>query len=486
MVFLPITFLGFLFFSKTNEQKGIIPWLSLCSLFFYAYWKIEYVLIILVSIIVNFYISKRFTRDISNIQKKGFLLFGLIINLGALGYYKYTTFLVENIVNVFSLDWSIPQVVLPLGISFFTFQQVGYLVDAYKGKERELNFVNYFFFVTFFPQLIAGPIVHHSQILPQVRKKLGFDYTDFSLGVTLFTTGLFKKVIIADNISKYSSDFFGHALRGGDFTSADAWVGALCYTFQIYFDFSGYSDMAIGLGRLFGIKIPINFNSPYKALNIVDFWRRWHITLSHFLRDYLYIPLGGNRNGNFRRYLNLFLTMLLGGIWHGAGWSFLLWGALHGSALAVNNLWGELRIAKRLQNNFGFGWRGVSRILTFLFVLIAWVPFRADNLDISFLIYKKMAMFDFSNSIVFEGILRRPLRICLILSLIAFFVPNIYQITKSFSPMFENVKILAKSERLFGFLSWKPSTFFGILFGIIFALTYFELLKVSEFLYFQF
>lgn len=305
------------------------------------------------------------------VSKKGVLVFGIVVNLSLLGYFKYSDFFISNINAVLNSHIALQHLLLPLAISFFTFQQIAYLVDSYKGETKEYDFLNYAIFVTFFPQLIAGPIVHHKEMMPQfanIRNKAA-NYKNISKGLFVFSIGLFKKVIIADTFAVWANAGFDTAHTLNFF---EAWATSLSYTFQLYFDFSGYTDMAIGLALLFNIRLPINFNSPYKATNIQDFWRRWHITLSRFLRDYIYIPLGGNRHGELRTYNNLMATFLLGGIWHGAGWTFVFWGFLHGLAIVIQRIW----------NNFGFKLhRWFAWFITFNFVNITWVFFRAKEWD---------------------------------------------------------------------------------------------------------
>ncbi len=307
---------------------------------------------------------------------------GIVFNLLLIAYFKYANFFVDSANALAHVDWHLDEIVLPLAISFFTFQQIAYLVDVYKTQIYEKSLLDYALFVTFFPQLIAGPIVHHGEMLPQFKQGDAFskDHVRTSQGLTVFLFGLFKKVVLADSIAIYASPVFSAAANGGELTFVEAWGGCLAYTFQLYFDFSGYSDMAIGIALLFGIRLPINFDSPYKAANVIDFWRRWHITLSRFLRDYLYIGLGGNRRGRVRRYLNLMLTMLLGGLWHGAGWTFVFWGALHGVYLAINHGWRSLR-KDRVDEGVAPSrvYRGVSRTLTFLAVVVSWVFFRSES-----------------------------------------------------------------------------------------------------------
>jgi len=269
------------------------------------------------------------------------LVAGIVLNLSALGWFKYANFIASTVDRWVEAGFTLAPIVLPLAISFFTFQQIAYLVDAYRTARSEPDWLQYALFVSFFPQLIAGPIVHHREMLPQFDEvgRRGPALRDLEVGATIFAIGLFKKVVIADGVAPWSTEVFESVALGAWPGLVESWGAALAYTFQLYFDFSGYSDMAVGLGLLFGIRLPLNFASPYRATSIVEFWRRWHITLSRFLRDYLYIPLGGNRRGPARRYLNVMITMVLGGLWHGAGWTFIAWGALHGVYLLINYAW---------------------------------------------------------------------------------------------------------------------------------------------------
>lgn len=316
-------------------------------------------------------------------QRRLMLTLGVSVNLAFLGYYKYTNFFVENINTLLNTNIQVGKIILPLAISFFTFQQIAYLVDSYKRETKEYDFVNYALFVTFFPQLIAGPIVHHKEIIPQFiskRAKL-VNYKNLYFGLSAFIIGLAKKVIIADNLAPIVNDGFNNFQN---LTTGAAWITSISYTFQLYFDFSGYCDMAYGAALMFNIVLPMNFNSPYQSLNIQDFWRRWHITLSKWLQMYVYIPLGGNRKGNIRTYLNLFIVFVICGIWHGAGWTFILWGIVHGLGMLLyrfykNNFQKKFPISPLL-----------SWVLTFNFVNAAWVLFRADNIKQAEKILSKM------------------------------------------------------------------------------------------------
>ena len=371
-VFLPLTFFIYFFLLQQRLLFAAKSFLVFSSLFFYSWWNIDYLPIILVSLLFNYTIGNMLNENIKKIKihKKIILTAGITANIALLGYFKYTDFLLENFNLAFNTSVPLLHLALPLAISFFTFQQIAYLVDSYRGETDEYDFLNYALFVTFFPQLIAGPIVHHSEMMPQFASRWNLikNYKHIALGLFLFSIGLFKKVVIADSFSLWVNIGF----EADMLHFIDAWATSLSYTFQLYFDFSGYTDMAIGAALLFNIKLPINFNSPYKALSIQDFWRRWHITLSRFLKDYIYIPLGGNRHGSSRTYLNLLVTFLIGGIWHGAGWTFVFWGFLHGMALVIHRLWKStnLHIPKIL------AW-----FITFNFINIAWIFFRAENWD---------------------------------------------------------------------------------------------------------
>jgi len=374
LFFLPITFTVYTLLDRHGLYSIARLWLVTSSLFFYSWWNIAYLPLLIGSVLVNFYLGTQLncaaTRH-KRAYRKALLIAGITANLGLLAYFKYADFLVENLNAVLEPPLSLPGIVLPLAISFFTFQQIAYLVDNYQSEAREQSFVNYSLFIMFFPQLIAGPIVHHKEMMPQfaLRPSLHERYRNISLGLFIFSIGLFKKVVLADTFAQWATLGFDEKPT---LSFLEAWMTSFSYTFQLYFDFSGYTDMAIGAALFFNIRLPINFNSPYKALSIQDFWRRWHITLSRFLRDYLYIPLGGNRGGQWRTCTNLMLTFILGGLWHGAGWMFICWGALHGAALVAHRFWQLL------------GYRMptiLAWVITINFVNFAWIFFRAKNMD---------------------------------------------------------------------------------------------------------
>lgn len=386
LVFLPVTLFGFFYIGAVGHHRVAIAWLVGASLVYYGWWNPAYLGLILGSIFANYSIGVVLGRPEELpkrwvINRKHLLVIGIIANLTLLGYFKYANFFIDTVNYITDTNFNLEKIILPLAISFFTFQQIAYLVDAYRGEAREYNFLHYSLFVCFFPQLIAGPIVHHKEMLPQFANDSTYrpNYENLAVGFTVFTIGLFKKVVLADSLALYVEPVFGGQ---GEYTFIQSWIGALAYTFQLYFDFSGYSDMAIGIARMFGIKLPINFNSPYKANSIIDFWRRWHITLSRFLRDYLYIPLGGNRGGKVKKQMNLMVTMLLGGLWHGAGWTFVVWGGLHGLYLVLNHMFRSLVDSGQITwNSKNVFIKIISRVITFICVVIGWVFFRANDFD---------------------------------------------------------------------------------------------------------
>lgn len=519
--FLPATLLTFLFLknlsvnSDTHTQKKLpIVWLIFASLFFYGWWNPANLALILTSVVVNYTLGILLNRKgFTPLVRKVLLFAGISANLLAIAYYKYAAFLVVNFNSLLGQDFQVPDIVLPIAISFFTFQQIAYLIDAYKVGAEERNFANYIFFITFFPQLIAGPIVHHSDVLPQLsnhRWKVALP--EVMIGATVFIMGLFKKVVFADNIAEFATPVFNAAAANITPTFSEAWVGALSYSLQLYFDFSGYSDMAIGLAFMFGIRLPINFFSPYQAISIVDFWRRWHITLSNFLRDYLYIPLGGNRKGPVRQNVNLMTTMLLGGLWHGAGWTFIFWGGLHGFALVVNHQCRSIRkrLGHQLDHDPQFlkllGWA-----CTFLFVVIAWVYFRADSFTTANLILSSMfgmngvelpqtfqsALGYLSDyGVGFEGFSaaigvreKRALFWVFLLSAIAFVMPNTQEWMGRYSPVLNMpTRMSSVLSRNPGFkqIRWQPGKVWSLTMGLAAGICFLALNRISEFLYFQF
>jgi D-alanyl-lipoteichoic acid acyltransferase DltB (MBOAT superfamily) len=378
-LFLPISIFVYFICAKIANDGIAKSFLVVASFYFYSYWNLPYVALLFASISINYLLSILILKLGNQGKKKRVLILAIGLNLCLIGYYKYCDFFIYNINSISGTSIIFQNILLPLGISFFTFQQIAYQVDIFKGKTAETCLLNYILFVSFFPQLIAGPIVHHKEMMPQFKKPIDWNPQRLFQGLTFFILGLFKKVIIADNIAIYANIVFDGYSTDISFSIVETWVGIFAYCFQIYFDFSGYTDMAIGLALIFGIYLPLNFNSPYKALSIIDFWRRWHMTLSRFLRNYLYIPIGGNKGGEWMRLRNLLITMLIGGLWHGAYWNYIIWGGVHGLAISINH---TFRKFNRFPENFFF--RNLSYGLTFLTVSYAWVFFRASNMDVAF------------------------------------------------------------------------------------------------------
>lgn len=511
-IFLPIVLLGFHLIGGKGYYRIAISWLVGASLFFYGWWNPAYLGLIIASIVFNYAIGGMLGKHPS----KPILSFGVAINLGLIGYFKYANFFIDNINTLTYANINLEQVILPLAISFFTFQQITYLVDAYKGTIKEYDFLHYCLFVTFFPQLIAGPIVHHKEILPQFKNNALYKIkaSHLAVGITIFALGLFKKVVFADNIAVYATPIFDAAENGILLTFFEAWMAGLAYTFQLYFDFSGYSDMAIGIARMFGIMLPLNFYSPYKSNNIIEFWHRWHITLSRFLRDYLYFPLGGNRKGNARRYINLMLTMLLGGLWHGAGWTFIIWGGLHGLYLSINHIWRlvtkKIFNQKDKQSSLS---KAFGRSITFIAIVIAWVVFRADSLDGALNIYS--AMFGFNGislpigieeklgslsgilqqiGVQYNGIFHNNLfnnspkygiLMLFVLWLIVWFSPNIYEWLGNEESAIGVKDYLPKKQSKLR-ATWSHSIVYAFIVSMIIVVAIMFIQQESEFLYFQF
>ena len=402
-VFLPLALVGYFAANRLGATAPVL-WLALASLVFYSFSNWPFVALLLGSIAFNYCIGwLLISRTLREGPRFAVLTAGVAGDLVALGVFKYAGFIVANVNTLFSTSFAV-NILLPVGISFYTFTQIAFLVDAYRGKVATYALPHYALFVTYFPHLIAGPILHHRDMIPQ------FESTEAKrpnprlilYGLIIFGIGLSKKTVLADGIQPLVALAFHQAQPSFD----QAWIGALAYTFQLYFDFSGYSDMAIGISLMFGIFLPLNFNSPYKAASIIDFWRRWHMTLSQFLRDYLYISLGGNRHGSLLRYVNLMITMLLGGLWHGAAWTFVIWGALHGLYLCINHAWINYGppVPAPLKQPAGV----VSFLLTFVAVVVAWVFFRADSLASALSVLSRMVNPDqivFGRTEMIQGVL---------------------------------------------------------------------------------
>lgn len=470
--FLPVTFLFFIFLALRRNCISQVTVLLTASLVFYLLPNWEHAYVIVSSVLVNFFISKCLL-SIEGIHRKKILTLGILFNLAIIFYFKYAFFTTQVINDLTNLTLSFEQQMLPVGISFYTFQQIAFLVDTYKFRNTHYRFAEYSLFVTFFPQLIAGPIVHHSQMMPQIASinKRKYNWDLFNLGLVWLIIGVFKKIILADNFAKIANPVFNSADKGTELSLADSWVGSLGYTLQLYFDFSAYSEMAVGLGLIFGVKLPLNFFSPYKSESIVEFWRRWHMTLSAFLRDYLYIPLGGNRKGRTRKYVNLFTTMLLGGLWHGAGWGFIVWGALHGGYLIVNHFCRYINLSKFLP-------RFLSVAITFLSVVCAWVFFRATSLDGA--IYILHGMFGFSETIQNQFVEMYHCVFILIGLVIVFALPNVSQFLDYSGTDTSDFRISKRWQDMRGSISG------ALVIGIVLGLVVIFMPEPTVFIYFNF
>ena len=504
--FLPVTLVGFFLIGSRNPRAACV-WLVIASAAFYGYWHFKSLVLLAMSVAFNLYIGSKICRILDSGEQarpraRRFLVLGLSVNLFILGYIKYANFFLDQLNALLATDIHVKQLTLPLGISFFTFTQIIYLVDCFRRNARDNDPVRYALFVTYFPHLIAGPLLHHGQVMPQFQRPETFVFRNrnLELGLAIFGIGLFKKVVLADGIAPYADAVFNASAAGAVLSFSEAWAGALAYAMQLYFDFSGYSDMAIGLSTMFGIVIPANFLSPYKARSIIEFWRRWHISLSQFLRDYLYISLGGNRRGRVRRYINLMLTMLLGGLWHGAAWTFVLWGAIHGLYLLVNHWFRHARGAQPAGKSPTRLAGTASWALTFAAVVVAWVPFRSADLPSALSMIESMAgmhgyaaaaagapqsatMFpnqlaDWSSGLAWIG------TTCLI----AFALPNTMEFASRFRPALMDDSLLKSYGPLRARLEWRPTVAWSAVAGTVLALGAMGvgLQGSSPFLYFQF
>lgn len=452
--------------------------LIIISLIFYGSWQEKYLIHLLLSVAINYYLGNKILLT----GNKKYLIVGIILNLLFIGYYKYFNFFGLIFEDVFSISFSKKDIIMPLAISFFTFQQIAYLSDLYTKKiTKYYNFSEYLLFVSFFPQLIAGPIVHFREVISYFNSKfLGkFDARDISIGISIFTIGLFKKVIIADNIAVIPNQIFDNS----DFVNSyDIIIGALSYSLQIYFDFSGYSDMAIGLGRLFGVKIPVNFYSPYRATSFIDFWRRWHITLGNFLRDYIYIPLGGNRNNLTKQCINIMITMFISGLWHGANYTFVIWGLLHGILICINYCWISLiktTGAAKLQKTTCY--KILSNIVIFSVITLLWIIFRSNNIETLSEILRTLLQFNLDTTTSKYDLI--DLLYLLLPLTIVFILPNVAQI---FTDEL-NSDNLPKTH-YFIKLQYRPTLTYSlaISFMLLVSLICMNLQKSSEFIYFNF
>ena len=503
-VFLPSAMLGYHWLSARG-RPATTAWLILCSLVFYGWWDVRFLPLLLASILVNYAVGRRIAGNRSKVD----LAMGLAFNLGILCYFKYAGLFTQTLSQLTGMDSLVVQVILPLGISFFTFQKIAYLVDCYRGLTRPYDLAEFSLFVLFFPQLIAGPIIHHGEFVPQyLARDARLRAEDVAVGLTLFIIGLFKKTVLAESMATYASPMFDAAAAGQAITFLEAWSGAIAYSLQLYFDFSAYSDMAIGLARLFGMRFPVNFDSPYKATSIIDFWRRWHVTLSRFLKLYLYVPLGGNRKGPARRYINLLIVMLLGGFWHGANWTFLAWGGLHGVYLAANHAWVAVRRKYGLRAPGPPAiWKVLAWGLTYLSVVVAWVFFRAADFPAAFNILSGMVAVEgrfvvtpaiawalsflptvFDHMLISEKPLAfyegaRQVGLTLLVLAVALLAPNSQEWLRQYRPTLEATPECGGLAR---HVAWAPTPLWAI---VVMALAVAGLLgtmRPTEFIYWQF
>lgn len=499
-VFLPAVFVVFFLIARSDRRAAAL-WLAISSIAFYGWWDARFVPLLLGSIAFNYGVGRAIGKTRSERASRAWLLVGIGIDLSLLAVFKYANFFIET-ANEAGTSLHTLEIVLPLGISFFTFTQIAFLVDVHRRLANEIDPIDYVLFVTWFPHLIAGPVLHHKQMMPQFSSPETYrpSAESISIGLTQFALGLFKKVVLADHLAAYANPVFDAAAHGTSPMLLDTWIGVLAYTLQLYFDFSGYSDMAIGISRIFNIRLPLNFNSPYKSVNIIEFWRSWHMTLSAFLRDYLYFSLGGNRHGPIRRHVNLMTTMLLGGLWHGAGWNYVLWGGMHGAYLVTNHGWRAMRGNRKSAS--GTLVRAVSTALTFIAVVAAWVPFRAADFSTTLKLWSGMVgtngislpaaaqpLFgglDFS-LVSFNGLdpqfqFSGPEVLAWLLSAFAivWVCPNTQQWLSNYAPAWDPAAPAPKH------LAWHPNRGFAILCGLLFAFSILAFRKNSPFLYFQF
>ena len=501
-LFLPLVLIVYLFLARQGRKESHLVWLVLVSMFFYAVWEPVYLALILASITVNFCLGKKLAYTQARRQ---WLALGVVFNLGLLGYFKYTGFFVDTLNHFWLWLIPLPEITLPLAISFFTFQQIAYLVDVSRSECEEYEFRHYALFVLFFPQLIAGPIVHHKEMMPQfLRSRDRQQYSaDFAVGITFITIGLFKKVVIADSLALIVDPVFAAADQGVALNSVDALLGMFAFSFQIYFDFSGYSDIAIGSARLFGIKLPENFRSPYKSRSIIEIWRRWHMTLSKFLRDYLYFSFGGNRFGSARRYRNLMLTMLLGGLWHGAAWTFVIWGGLHGLYLCINHAWRALLDYIGLREFFARAWfQPAYLMLTFLVWSIAFVVFRAPDVAAAWgVLEPALVNISIEPPRLLEGVFTSKILgtlisftniaaisyipVYLLMAMacsICWLLPNTQQFLLQQRPL-----LIPDGDPIApGWLAWSPSFAMAGIMAFLLVMSLLSLSSLSRFIYFQF
>jgi alginate O-acetyltransferase complex protein AlgI len=503
MVFASHSFLGFLlvlllayWFAGRFDERWGKPLLIAASFIFYGFWIPAYLVLLSASILFNHVIARAVMAGPAQNLRRTLTALGILLNLALIGFYKYAAFLVESLNWTLHTGFDVPDIILPIGISFFTFQQISLLIDAHKGRVQQLRFWDHVLFISFFPQLIAGPIVRQHDMLPQLGARrdwrLRADYV--AIGIALFAFGLFKKTALIDPFVPHLDLIYLAAAAGDPVGFIDGWIAGIGYGFQIYFDFSAYSDMAIGLGIMFGLHLPVNFFSPYKAASIREFWRRWHISLSRFLRDYLFIPLGGSRHGVMRTVAALMITMTLGGLWHGAGWNFVIWGMLHGAYLAVNHLWSAIMARRRpatVEPKWParlarFLWKLFCILLTFLAVSFAWVFFRAPDFDSAMAL--ATAMLGFSGWLEVVRVTRGIVPMFPLYLIIVWLLPNtmeMFQATRAALHVDEFRDTERRPLRP-GWMKFRLSKGWAITTAAVFIIAWFTMSNLSPFIYFQF
>ncbi len=530
-LFLPITLICFYQLGKRSSEKIALLWLILASFFFYGRWNPNYLIFLLTSLGVNYglgrMIYRRFRTVVANkfiFNDRFFLTCGIVFNLGLLAYFKYANFFIDSISGLVGSNWTLKNLILPLGISFITFEQIAYLVDTYKGKIKDHDPIHYCLFISFFPQLISGPIVRYKELAPQLKssKIFRFDYEYFSVGLTIFSIGLFKKVIIADNLTPHVSLIYGAVSQDVSLSFVEAWTGILAHTLRLYFDFSGYSDMAIGVARMFGIKLPLNFDSPYKTTSISQFWSHWHMTLTRFFRDYLYLPLSrwlktwplgkGQIAQQRATAINAFVGLSVTGLWHGAGWNFLAWGALHGIYFIVYHQWRDFLKSKGKNLKESAWWSHlISWFLTFFAWMFALVLTRTENIDQTSSMWRSMLGFNgislptslennfsfltnfgFNFSGLMPNIYVNPseiIQLIIILLIIVLFTPNTQQWMGQYKPAVDYYAGRIKGKwkaNIWKRLQWQPSSVFAFISSLLLIISLFSLYQEQPFIYFQY
>lgn len=498
LLFLPLSWAGFNRLQRHNRQEAALLWLNACSLAFYSWWNPAYLPLLLFSVLGNFQLGKVLTRHSGSATGRRWLTLGISLNLGALAYFKYTAFALGSINAFLGTHYHDPGIVLPLAISFFTFNQIAWLVDAYEGMAEEYRLNHYALFVTFFPHLLAGPIVHHRELIPQFLQQQDSTVrqAQHALGITAIAFGLFKKVILADTLGSYASQLFNGAANGASYSATDAWIGTLSFTLQVYFDFSGYCDIACGSALLFGITLPQNFVSPFKSPNIIEYWKRWHITLSRFITSYVYTPLMRNTPGGIvfsKAMLVTLISMGISGLWHGAGWTFILWGLSHGVLLVINHSWRKLPVAKQLATKKS--WQLFSILLTYLMVMMTMVLFRSDNLHTALGIYQHLfdpsslhlthqvqqpVISDLCRQLGLElSPLQKIFPVLLFMQAWVWFLPSMQQVMGRDYAL-NNIRLPATRW------AWKANQRWSLLAALAFTVSLMALYETGEFVYFQF